>query len=173
MVLIGTWNLENFFRPGDSAGPSNQAAYDTKLAALATTIRDLSPDVLAVQEVGDPEALADLAKALEADGYTHHETADPDGRGIRVGFLSRLDLLDVHQISAFPAGLRPIQVDDTPAAESAMGRPALAAAVVTRSGTRIELITCHLKSKLLTFPGGAFSTRDEGLRARYGVYALN
>jgi len=30
----------------------------------------------------------------------------------------------------------------------------------------------HLKSKLLTFPGGSFSTRDEGLRARYGAYAL-
>lgn len=26
--------------------------------------------------------------------------------------------------------------------------------------------------KLLTFPGGAFSTTDEGLRARYGAYAL-
>src|SRR3954466_15279302 len=106
MVLIGTWNLENFFRPGAPAGPTSQAAYDAKLAALAATIRHLGPDVLAVQEVGDPDALADLAKALDADGYAPHETADPDGRGIRVGFLSRLDLLDVHQISAFPAGLR-------------------------------------------------------------------
>jgi hypothetical protein len=34
------------------------------------------------------------------------------------------------------------------------------------------LVTCHLKSKLLTFPNGAFSTRDEALRARYGAYAL-
>jgi endonuclease/exonuclease/phosphatase family metal-dependent hydrolase len=173
MVLIGTWNLENFFRPGGPSGPSDQAIYDAKLAALAATIRALSPDVLAVQEVGDPEALADLADALKDDGYAHDATADPDGRGIRVGLLSRLDLLDVHQISAFPAGLRPIQVDDTDVSESSMGRPALAAGVVTRTGTRVDLITCHLKSKLLTFPGGAFSTRDEALRARYGVYALN
>ena len=27
MVVIGTWNLENLFRPGDQAGPSDDAAY--------------------------------------------------------------------------------------------------------------------------------------------------
>jgi hypothetical protein len=30
------------------------------------------------------------------------------------------------------------------------------------------LVTCHLKSKLPTFPGGRFSTRDEGERAQFG-----
>jgi hypothetical protein len=35
------------------------------------------------------------------------------------------------------------------------------------------VLTTHLKSKLLTFPGDHFSTSDEDLRARYGVYALN
>jgi endonuclease/exonuclease/phosphatase family metal-dependent hydrolase len=37
----------------------------------------------------------------------------------------------------------------------------------------LRACTAHLKSKLLTFPGGEFSTTDEGLRARYGVYALD
>jgi endonuclease/exonuclease/phosphatase family metal-dependent hydrolase len=36
----------------------------------------------------------------------------------------------------------------------------------------IDLLTCHLKSKLLTFPGGRFSTEDEGERAGVGAYAL-
>ncbi|ODU05272.1 MAG: endonuclease [Pseudonocardia sp. SCN 72-86] len=171
-MLIGTWNLENFFPPGGPSGPTTSAAYEAKLDGLATVIADLDPDVLAVQEVGDRQTLEDLATKLTTHSYTSLETADPDGRGIRVGFLSRLPLLDVHQIATFPAPLRPIQVDDTTAGEDAMGRPALVAGVVTRMGTRIELVTCHLKSKLLTFPGGAFSTRDEGLRARYGAYAL-
>ena len=172
MVLIGTWNLENFFTPGGPSGPSSDAAYEAKLAGLAATIAALGPDVLAVQEVGDPQALEDLAKKLSGQGYDHLQTADPDGRGIRVGFLSRLPLLDVRQVATFPAPLRPIQVDDTPTTEGAMGRPALVAGVVTRMGTRLDLVTCHLKSKLLTFPGDAFSTIDEGLRARYGAYAL-
>src|SRR5215207_4838770 len=37
-----------------------------------------------------PDALADLAGRL--DGYGHTALAAPDGRGIRVGFLSRLAL---------------------------------------------------------------------------------
>jgi hypothetical protein len=39
--------------------------------------------VLAVQEVGDPDALADLAGRV--DGSWHLTTADPDRRSIRVG----------------------------------------------------------------------------------------
>lgn len=30
----------------------------------------------------------------------------------------------------------------------------------------------HLKSKLLSYPGGRFGPRDEGERARYGAYAI-
>jgi hypothetical protein len=33
-------------------------------------------------------------------------------------------------------------------------------------------VTAHLKSKLLTFPGGRFQPRDEAERARFGAYAL-
>ena len=37
----------------------------------------------------------------------------------------------------------------------------------------IDVISVHLKSKLLTFPGGRFNPRDEDERARYAVYALH
>ena len=49
MVRVGTWNLENLFRPGGQAGPSDEDAYRAKLQALAATIEELAPDVLAVQ----------------------------------------------------------------------------------------------------------------------------
>ena len=60
MVAVGTWNLENLFRPGGEFGPPDEAAYEAKLASLAGVIDRLAPDVLGVQEVGDPLALADL-----------------------------------------------------------------------------------------------------------------
>ena len=82
-VRIGTWNLENLFRPGEQVGASTHAAYQAKLTALSTVIIATAPDVLAVQEVGDMEALSDLA-ALAGGGW-HCQTAAPDGRGIRVG----------------------------------------------------------------------------------------
>lgn len=169
MVKIGTWNLENLFRPGGPAGPSTDAAYTAKLDALAATIRGLAPDVLAVQEVGDPDALKDLAAKL--DGYEHVATAAPDGRGIRVGLLSRLPLQGVREVAAFPDGLRPIQVDDTPNNASTVGRAILIAQIET-GGHTVSVATCHLKSKLLTFPDGRFSTNDEALRARFGAFAL-
>ena len=130
----------------------------------------MEPDVLAVQEVGDVDALTDLAD--RAGGGWHVETAEPDRRGIRVGFMSRLPLTEVRQVRAFPAGLRPIQVNDTTTPATEMGRAALRVRVQVE-GRAIDLISCHLKSKLLTFPGGRFSTRDEGERARFGAYALN
>ena len=37
---------------------------------------------------------------------------------------------------------------------------------------RVDLVTCHLKSKLLRYPGGRFDPVDEGERARYAGYAL-
>ena len=84
MTKIGTWNLQNLFRPGAGSGsPSDEDAYTAKLEALARTITGLDPDVLAIQEVGDPDALHDLITMLE--GTWHSELADPDGRGIRGG----------------------------------------------------------------------------------------
>lgn len=52
-----------------------------------------------------------------------------------------------------------------------MGRPALRAQVEV-GGTTVTVISTHLKSKLLSFPGGRFKPKDEGERARYGFYAL-
>jgi predicted extracellular nuclease len=177
MVRIGTWNLENLFRPGQQSGPSNDAAYKAKLQALAATINTIEPDVLAIQEVGNPDALADLA--AEAGGGWILQTASVEAgqtHPIRVGYLSRLPLTEITQYRDFPAGLDAIQVDDEGPHVSVMGRAALRARIEVGS-TTIDMITCHLKSKLLSFPPGPhgatrFDTRDEGERARYASYAL-
>lgn len=170
-MRIGTWNLENLFRPGDASGaPSGQEEYETKLKGLTETITDLAPDLLAVQEVGSPEALADLVHRLDGDWHT--ELAEPDARGIRVGFLSRSPMSQIKQIIDFPTELGGVQVDDTGKRIEAMGRPALRVRV--RAGSQnIDVISTHLKSKLLTYPGGRFNPTDEGQRARYAVYALH
>jgi endonuclease/exonuclease/phosphatase family metal-dependent hydrolase len=52
-----------------------------------------------------------------------------------------------------------------------MGRGGLQASVNV-GGREVRVISCHLKSKLLTFPGGRFSPRDEDERSRYAAYAL-
>jgi endonuclease/exonuclease/phosphatase family metal-dependent hydrolase len=176
-VKVGTWNLENLFRPDTGSGsPTTGPAYDAKLAALSRTVNATGIDVLAVQEVGSPGALADLMSRL--DGSWTADLATPDGRGIRVGVISRLPVLEVEAVRSFPAHLAPVQVDDDGTTMDEMGRPALrvrvrAPGTGAELGTDIDVVSVHLKSKLLSFPGGRFSPRDEDERARYAVYALH
>ena len=79
-MRIGTWNLENLFRPGPG-GPSTDAVYQAKLDSLAATITALAPDVLAVQEVGDPAALADLAARVGGGGMWRPRLRTAAGSG--------------------------------------------------------------------------------------------
>ncbi|MGL5823477.1 MAG: endonuclease/exonuclease/phosphatase family protein, partial [Nocardioides sp.] len=155
-LRIGTWNLENLFRPGGPSGPASDGVYQGKLDSLAATITELSPDVLAVQEVGDPDALDDLAQRIGGRWFTY--LANSDSRGIAVGYLSRPELTNIEQVAEFPTEFTAIQGDDTSAGITRMPRPALAAELNT-DGRRIGLVSCHFKSKLLTFPGGRFTPK--------------
>ncbi|MBA2952489.1 endonuclease [Nocardioides sp. MAH-18] len=173
-MRIATWNLENLFAPGTGdAAPTSETAYQAKLEALATTIASIGPQVLAVQEVGPQPALDDLAAAVAAqtDHTWHTAAADPDGRGIRVALLSHGELRDVEQVRDLPAGIGPVQISDDGEILTGLGRPALKA-TVTLDGHDVHVLSVHLKSKLLTFPDGHFSTSDEDVRVRYGFYAL-
>lgn len=171
-MIVGTWNLENLFRPESDGGTDDVHVYETKLAGLAHVIKETNVDVLAVQEVGDPAALEDLRERLAGTWHIATSTFFDPNRPIRVGFLSQLALHDIENVRDFPAGLEPVQVGDGGAMTSTMGRGALRVRVHS-NGHAIDLVACHLKSKLLTFPGGKFSTTDEHLRARFAAYALN
>ncbi|MFC4584882.1 endonuclease/exonuclease/phosphatase family protein [Sphaerisporangium corydalis] len=171
MVVVGTWNLENLYRPGGEFGPRDEGAYQKKIEAMAATITGIGPDVLGVQEVGRPEALADLVAALGGEWHTAL-SQHPDVRGIRVGVLSRLPVSVVADVTAFTAPLAAVQSADTGPATAQTSRGMLAVRVEATPGTPLDVAVCHLKSKLLSFPGGRFQARDEGERARYGAYAL-
>lgn len=80
MVVVATWNLENLYRPGSGFGPKSEDAYQAKLSSLASTIRASEAEVVGVQEVGDPEALTDLAVVIGGFWNGERSTA-PDVRG--------------------------------------------------------------------------------------------
>ncbi|MGH3737605.1 MAG: endonuclease/exonuclease/phosphatase family protein [Micromonosporaceae bacterium] len=179
MFTVGTWNVENLFRPGGEFGPKAEADYEAKLDALAARVTAMAPDVLAVQEVGDEDAFTDLADRLGGSWYSVLSAHFDKHHPIRVGFLSRHRLQVVADTAVFPEELAPLQADDDPhKLTTAMGRGALAIRLTAPgSGTALTVVTCHLKSKLLTFPPGPggrrrFAPRDEGERARYAAYAL-
>jgi endonuclease/exonuclease/phosphatase family metal-dependent hydrolase len=171
VLVVATWNLENLFRPGSEYGPRTTDIYVAKLDALAATIEAIAPDVLAIQELGDDAALDDLLDRLTGEWSTARSTA-ADHRGIRVGFVSRLAIAGEVDIVEFPAELADVQADDGGALTTRMGRGGLLVRVVTPGGIEVELVTVHLKSKLISYPDGRFAPRDEDERARYGAYAL-
>jgi endonuclease/exonuclease/phosphatase family metal-dependent hydrolase len=176
-VWIGTWNLENLFRPGSEFGPQRQEDYEAKLQTLAQTINAATPDVLAVQEVGEEEALADLVKLLDGAWNIELSQHFDKNHPIRVGFLSRHPMTATHDVFELPSPLRPPQAGDADGeVTTQMGRGALAVRVDLNRDPELILVTCHLKSKLLSFPGPSgtsrFDTNDEGERARWAAYAL-
>ncbi|MFE0752172.1 endonuclease/exonuclease/phosphatase family protein [Gordonia sp. NPDC058843] len=168
-MRIATWNVENLFSPGTDGGPESAMEFEAKADALAAVIERMDPDILALQEVGDRRA---LDRVLErAGGSWHVELATPDRRGIGVAIAARTPLSQMREVTDFPTGIDPIQVDDTDTRIHQLGRAGLHAVVDTDLGA-VHVLTCHLKSKLLTFPGGRFTPRDEHERTRFAAYAL-
>jgi endonuclease/exonuclease/phosphatase family metal-dependent hydrolase len=171
VITIATWNVQNLFLPGGD-GPRTPEAYRTKLDGLAATVRDAGVEAVAVQEVGDATAFEDLRATLGAD-WTGILSTQPDvRRGIRVGVLSRLPAVRRSDDVRLREGLPPLYTDDTRHVVTRMSRGALTVAVTAPSGTVVQLVTCHLKSKLVSYPGGRFDTGDEAERARFVAYGL-
>jgi endonuclease/exonuclease/phosphatase family metal-dependent hydrolase len=169
-----TWNVENLFPPGHPLSARkvvSEEDYNAKLEYLSQTILTIRPDVLALQEIGGSESsdahpLDDLQSNLNGQ-YPHKALSSyPDRRGIRVGFLSRFPIVDRDEfVSLAPGELAsvPDWYPNPPATR--MGRGVLKIEVEPLAGVRIRFITAHLKSKLITYPGGRFAPKSEDERA--------
>lgn len=172
-----TWNVENLFRPASGAAQEDQQRFQRKLALLAGVINQLDPDVVALQEIGGEEPLRDLQQALGGT-YAHRAiSVFPDRRGIRAAFLSKHPVDEQADVVEFPPGpvltIHGLTGALTPITR--MSRGALRIRV-TKNGLAVNLITAHLKSKLLSFPrprgGSSFAPRDEEERAQVAGIAL-
>jgi endonuclease/exonuclease/phosphatase family metal-dependent hydrolase len=172
MFSVLTWNVENLYRPGGEFGPASEQVYTAKLDHLAAIITGVGADVLALQEIGDPVVLADLRQHL-GGGWPHAAVSDhPDQRGIRVAILARHPISGPVQLHAFPdAALDRIPTPDRQLVTT-LGRGVLQATVTPSAGPPVRVVTAHLKSKLLSFPGNRRFPRNENERARGAGYAL-
>ena len=175
MLTVATWNVENLFRPGSGDTKLTQAAYQRKLDYIAGTLAGVRADVVALQEIGGEDELSDLAKA--ADGrFPYQAVGVPDGRGIRVAVLSRFPVDAARDWVDFPKGALKNVPDADGGVLNTMGRGALETLLdlseLNGAHGRLRLVTAHLKSKLLTFPGGRRFPRDEDERACGAGFAL-
>jgi endonuclease/exonuclease/phosphatase family metal-dependent hydrolase len=173
-----TWNVENLFRPAPGAPSGDQQHYQQKLGLLARVINHLSADVVGLQEVGGEEPVFDLQEAL-GGSYPHRSvSAFPDQRGVRVAFLSKLEIGVQSDVVDFPPGpaleVNRLTGNGEIVPVARMRRGALRIRV-EKNALVADVVTAHLKSKLLTFPrpgGSSFAPRDEGERAQVAGIAL-
>lgn len=161
-ITITTWNVQNLAK--------SNAVFEDKLDFLVATLEALGPDVVALQEILDLNALKDLAKGL---GFKYVAAA-PDGRGNRVAFMTRTKPAKSQEIDQWQLPtdeqIRAFDNSGKIVVDPKFPRPALQI-TVSHNGTEIDIVTVHMKSKLLTF-GGNFSTSDETLRTQTGYFAL-
>ena len=89
--------------------------------ALAATISTSQADVIGLQEIGDPAALADLVAVLGGQWFTQVSSA-PDSREIRVAFLSKIELHNPVDGVDLPAELSGGRADDQGGVLTQLGR---------------------------------------------------
>jgi endonuclease/exonuclease/phosphatase family metal-dependent hydrolase len=167
---VMTWNVENLF--------ADKPEFENKLKLLAGVIGVQRPDVVALQEVGGDAEMIELKKALKGD-YPHHVVGIEGDRGIRVALLSKPAFTgQAENITAFTLGpaivVNDLDVDSNPVPVKKMSRGALRVSV-TKGSRMIDVLTLHLKSKLLSYkrPGGtSFAPRNENERAQVAGIAL-
>ncbi|MEV4691253.1 endonuclease/exonuclease/phosphatase family protein [Micromonospora chalcea] len=168
-LIVMTWNVENLFPPEDT-DTSAADTYTAKLTYLTGLIAGTGADVVALQEIGSLGAAQDLRAAL-GEPWQAVVSSHPDSRGIRVAVLARHPLTEEAQILALPSSGLPAVPDVGGDTLTHMGRGALQVRVDC-GGAGLRLLTAHLKSKLLTYPGGRRYPLNEDERARGAGYAL-
>lgn len=135
---VATYNLENYLDQPEGTRPAKS---DAARAKIRESIEALKPDVIALQEMGAPSALAELRQSLKAEGldYPNWEHVAGFDTNIHVAVLSR-----------FPFAARRPQTNDSfllGGRRFRVSRGFAEVDVQVNDHYRFTLISAHLKSR--------------------------
>jgi predicted extracellular nuclease len=112
VITIATYNVENLFdlkKSGfeyeeyipNTTSEWNQKNYEKKLKNISKVIRDINPDIIALQEIESYEAFIDLKNQLKRDGlyYRYFALADAKNTTVKVGVFSKYKIIYKKEIS--------------------------------------------------------------------------
>ncbi|HOW72353.1 MAG TPA: endonuclease/exonuclease/phosphatase family protein [Phycisphaerae bacterium] len=162
-ITVGSYNLLNLFDDVDDpyyADDILDAKPRHELEALATSIRKLNADVLAVAEVENRGILETFARRFLPDmGYEPVLIEGNDDRGIDVGVLSRLPVGRV-------ISHRHLRFKDADGKVSRFRRDLLQVRIEPPGGTPFDVFVVHLKSKGGVEEGGIETRTAEAREIR-------
>ena len=154
---VMTFNLHQYaLIDRDGSADTLEPKPREETAAIIECLRQVSPDILAVQEIGDPAAWNDFKLRLREAGlgdYLHEEylRRDPGDRNLAV-------------LSRFPIVARTPRTDDTYTigpTQFPVRRGFLEVDIEVSPAYRLRLMVAHLKSKLFHAYGQAEMRRNE------------
>ncbi len=151
-----SYNLRMFrYTDRDQDGQEDDFKPDEEVTPLLRIVQRANPDILAVQELGDPATMGILQDRLRAAGleYPYHDHLAGDGNPISLGILSRFPIVERQPITnlsysiqdrTFPV-LRGFQQVD----------------IQVPNGGIVRLVNVHLKSKMFHEAGQTEMRRNE------------
>jgi endonuclease/exonuclease/phosphatase family metal-dependent hydrolase len=144
-LRIATFNLKDFFLPREDG---ERVVVDAKVANVAENLRRARADVVALQEVGEPEMLARLLAAIPELGYGDPLVGTADKRGIRCAILSRLPVQwsQVHAPRTLPFPRFYVTDPDPYPDRIPLRRGVVHVRVEAEGLGEVDVLTAHFKS---------------------------
>lgn len=146
-LRIATWNVANYGPASRVTAAGYRSDYpkpEAEKSALRAVLHSLDADLVALQEMGPPAYLEELARDLAREGlqYPHRAVAE-DGEPRRNALLSRLPLRAVrtHRDIEFPY-----------LGQTTRLRRGLLEATLVTTGGEVTILVLHLKSPLSEDP---------------------
>jgi len=115
-LKIATYNVENLFdlkKDGyeykeyipNTKSNWNQRTYKIKLNNIATVIKEIDADIIALQEIESLQALKDLRFTLKQKGlyYQYYKIADYKNTTTKVALLSKIPFTYTHEVAVTPS----------------------------------------------------------------------
>jgi endonuclease/exonuclease/phosphatase family metal-dependent hydrolase len=151
-----TYNVMRFsYEDRDKDGQKDNFKPAEQLAALMTLLKTNSPDVLALQEIGDAASFAILTQSVAQAGldYPHHEYFIMPQSTVGLAVLSRFPIVGRHPIDdeTYSIGSEKLPVQ----------RGFLNVDIQVNPDYRFRLLVAHLKSKLYHPLGQTEMRRNE------------
>ena len=142
---IATYNVENYItmpRRIDGVLRPNVGKPETERDAVVRMIGTIRPDVLGLEEMGEPSQFADLQRRLRKAGldfpYSEYLQAADGSR--RVALLSRTPILEHHSQNDLPLRVNGVTLHSP--------RGILDVTIESSPGEKIRILCVHLKAKL-------------------------
>ncbi len=166
---VMTYNLDRFgYHDRDGDGQPNNPKPEIEVEAVIALIFDVSPDILALQEIGGPQIIEDLRNRLEHYGlrYDYVEYLRRDESELNMAVLSR-----------YPIVSRRSKLEDAYTIGEArlpVTRGILDVDIEIRPSHIVRMMTAHLKSKTYHPLGQTEMRRNEArLLNNHVRHALN